>query len=54
MSSINNVVESVKRLHGDERAQASTYQSYTTWLLRKRAQELDARTVLKEESPCSK
>lgn len=46
---ITKQIESVKKLHGDERAQASKVESYTTWLLRKRAKELGPSVIKQEE-----
>jgi hypothetical protein len=40
MSTINKVIQSIERMHGDPRAQQSKHESYCMWLLRQREKAL--------------
>lgn len=48
--SIERVIESVERLHGDTRAQRGRHESYTTWVLRQREKALTGFHVIKVQA----
>lgn len=47
-SSIAKVQASVQAMHGGDREQATKYESYISWILRKRREGLGVSSIIKE------